>query len=292
MKKQFLFILLFLIVAFSSETKVFRFMSAAGIVSFSQKEYVFQNDSEISELTWKCSAVPCIEAGINARLRNFEIDLFYLTAVPIKGGTLKDLDFGNNGVVQFSKHNLYIDKKYSFSMLSGYNITKGKFSFFPFVIFSYKNQKFSGRDGYYQYPENGEWTGYESQTNLKGNVISYESEYFVFGLGSGIRFISKDFSFDIDGILNPYICGNALDSHYLRKKQFYDSFDGRFGFSLSSKFNYKQIFIKLSYSHIPLLKGSTSSNVIGISDSDFSEHSDFQGGSSYDSFLLILGYKM
>lgn len=61
----------------------------------------------------------------------------------------------------------------------------------------------------------------------------------------------------------------------MRKKQFYDSFDGKFGFSLSSEFYYKKIFLSLSYNHIPLLKGSTADNVIGVSNSDFLEQKKF-----------------
>lgn len=292
MKKYFLFVFLLIVSSVISDAKVFKFMSAAGLVSFSQNEYVFQSSSKISELTWKCPAVPCIVAGVNTRLHNFEIDLSYLTTIPIKNGTLTDLDFGNSGISQFSKHNLYVDKKYSFTIQAGCNFATKNMSFFPFATFCYKNQKFSGRDGYYQYPEKGNWTGTEPKTNLKGNVISYESEFFIFGLGTSIRFISKDLSFEIEGILNPYIYGNALDSHYVRKKQFYDSFEGKLGFSLSSKFNYNQVFIKASYTYIPLLIGNTSTNIIGISDADFSEHTDFQGGTSFDSFSLIFGYKI
>ena len=86
--------------------------------------------------------------------------------------------------------------------------------------------------------------------------------------------------------------GNAIDSHYMRKKQFYDSFDGKFGFSLSSEFYYKKIFLRLSYNHIPLLKGSTADNVIGVSNSDFLEQKNFQGGTCLDSFSLSLGRKI
>lgn len=270
----------------------FNFTSAAGIDSFSQTEYVFQNGSKISELSWKCSAAPCIVAALDVFLKRITFNLSYSTVIPVKNGILKDLDFNNTGISKFSEHSLYIDKKYEFSILTGYNFTVKNISFFPFAKFCYKNQKFSGRDGYYQYPEKGNWTGAEPKTNLKGNVISYESEFFIFGLGLGTIFILNDFSFKIGGTLNPYICGNALDSHYVRQKQFYDSFNGRFGFSLSGEFNYRQVFLRATYNHIPLLKGRTSDSVIGVSDSNFSERADFQSGSSFYSFSLILGYKI
>ena len=47
----------------------FNFTSAAGIDSFSQTEYVFQNGSKISELSWKCSAAPCKVIGQEQNLK-------------------------------------------------------------------------------------------------------------------------------------------------------------------------------------------------------------------------------
>lgn len=275
-----------------SYAEIFTLTTAAGINSFTQKEYVFQNNSKVSELTWDCPIVPYIELGLLSRLQNFEFNLSYATVVPIKSGTLKDLDFNSTGISQFSSHNLYIDKKYTFIFQAGYDFSTKNLSFFPFATFCYKNQKFSGRDGYYQYPETENWTGNETKTNLKGNVISYESQFFIFGIGLSTTFSSKDFTIKLTGVLNPYIKGNAIDSHYIRKKQFYDSFDGKFGFLLSSKFCYKKIFLSLSYNYIPLLKGSTADNVIGISNSDFLEQKNFQGGTFLDSFSLSIGRKI
>lgn len=292
MKKQFLLFSFLLAMAVDSYAKIVTFTSAAGIDSFSQKEYVFQDDSKVSELKWDCPIAPCIELGAETRLYNFEFDLLYSTVIPIKCGSLKDLDFSNTGVAQFSRHDLYIDKKYDFSILTGYTFDIKNICLFPFATFCYKNQKFSGRDGYYQYPETGDWTGNEPKTNLTGNVISYESEFFIFGFGIDITFKSEYFAFKIGGVLNPYIKGNALDSHYVRKKQFYDSFDGAMGFSINSEFSYKKIFFKTSYEYIPLLKGKTSDSVIGASEVDFSELKGFQGGSSYTAFSLIVGYRM
>lgn len=275
-----------------SYTEIFTLTTAAGINTFSQKEYVFQNDSKVSELTWDCPIIPYIELGVLSRLHNFEFNLSYATVIPIKSGTLKDLDFNSTDISQYSSHNLYVDKKYAFTFQAGYNFSSKNLFFFPFATFCYKNQKFSGRDGYYQYPETGIWTGNETKTNLKGNVISYESEFFIFGIGLSTAVTSKNFTVKLIGVLNPYIKGNAIDSHYMRKKQFYDSFDGKFGFSLSSEFYYKKIFLRLSYNHIPLLKGSTADNVIGVSNSDFLEQKNFQGGTCLDSFSLSLGGKI
>lgn len=275
-----------------SYAEIFTFTTAAGINSFTQKEYVFQNGSKVSELTWDCTIVPYIELGLLSRLHNFEFNLSYATVVPIKSGSLKDLDFNSTDISQYSCHNLYIDKKYDFIFQAGYEFSTKNLSFFPFATFWYKNQKFSGRDGYYQYPETGNWTGNETKTNLKGNVISYESEFFIFGIRLSTTLTSKDFTIKLTGVLNPYIKGNALDSHYVRKKQFYDSFDGKFGFLLSSEFCYKKIFLKFFYNHIPLLKGSTAANIIGISNSDFVEQKNFQGGTCVDSFLLSIGRKI
>ena len=218
MKKPLLLIQFLLMSALISHAEIFTFTTVAGINSFTQKEYVFQNDSKVSELTWDCPIVPYIELGLLSRLKNFKLNLSYATVVPIKSGTLKDLDFNSTGISQYSSHNLYIDKKYAFIFKAGYDFSTKNISFFPFATFCYKNQKFSGRDGYYQYPESGNWTGNETKTNLKGNVISYESEFFIFGIGLSTTLTSKDFSIKLIGELNPYIKGNAIDSHYIRKK--------------------------------------------------------------------------
>ena len=47
-----------------SYAEIFTLTTAAGINTFSQKEYVFQNDSKVSELTWDCPIIPYIELGV------------------------------------------------------------------------------------------------------------------------------------------------------------------------------------------------------------------------------------
>lgn len=113
-----------------SYAEIFTLTTAAGINTFTQKEYVFQNDSKISELTWDCPIIPYIELGVSSRLHNFEFNLSYATVIPIKSGTLKDLDFNSTDISQYSSHNLYVDKNYAFTFQAGYNFSS-KNLFFP-----------------------------------------------------------------------------------------------------------------------------------------------------------------
>ena len=61
MKKLLLLIQFLLMPAIISYAEIFTLTTAAGINSFTQKEYVFQNDSKVSELTWDCPIIPYIE---------------------------------------------------------------------------------------------------------------------------------------------------------------------------------------------------------------------------------------
>lgn len=156
----------------------------------------------------------------------------------------------------------------------GYQLKISKISIQPNLIFQYKNQKFSGRNGYYQYPNLGDWTGNEEKVFLNGNIISYESQYFIFAGGN----------------LSPYIYGSAVDCHYLRSKEFFDSFSGKFGFDLSCGLNYKKTKLLLKYSYIPLLKGETSSKKIGTVETNSAPDSNYKSGSKAEFFKVTLNY--
>lgn len=87
-----------------------------GIKHSSVTETVFDNGNKISELIWKSVVLPEISNEFIIKLYNFNIDMGFLSIIPVNSGNMEDKDFlfsDRTLLSNFSKHDLFIDKDYS-----------------------------------------------------------------------------------------------------------------------------------------------------------------------------------
>lgn len=309
MKKFFtlcLLSLLFVGLLFAKEKSPvsFNFENGLGMSHSFVNESVLQNDVTISDLDWKTILLPNVNMGFQFSYRWFSFGANFNSAIPVKTGSIEDFDClatNSNDITNFSKHDLYVDKDYKveaylqFSFLWGNRFSKIS----SFVGCGFKNKKYSARDGFLQYPEvsGNLWTGNEPKVDVTGNVISYEQSYFYpfFGVVYSQDFDILYWSFSF--AYYPYISAKALDSHYLRLTQFYDSMNNGSG-SLSllsvgyfpESWNYLHGFmLTFSFQNV-FSQGKSSSNNIGIKKSEFTTSPNVTASVLDSQIYLSLSY--
>ena len=245
----------------------FHFIVGIGISSSINNEYVFENSKMISHLEWKQYASPVMQA--NARLSFFGafVQVEMLSAIPLKCGILNDYDFllpNSNAISQYSHHSIYLDKRFDFSFKTGYAFKIKRITLSPYAQITYRLQKWAAHDGYLQYPAGGKWTGTEAKQELSGNIISYEQSIFLPQFA--FRFagqIANAWKLSMHFAICPYIVADTLDSHFLRKRQFFDTLRGGFAFTIGAQVEYKKFSISFEYEWLRVLNGTTQSSVIG-----------------------------
>lgn len=245
------------------------------------KELVYENETLISQLNWIDHVVPTVGFTGQFGIHNFLLRLGMVFAVPVISGEMENFDYliaGSTDPSHYSWHDSYLDKDFSLNLEAGYEIKLGRWHITPSVGFQYHNRKWTGSDGYLQYPDIGHWTGNEPKVNLNGPVISYEQAVWFpyFGLEAGFSYFfphEGKFRLAVHGGIYPYIWAEANDIHYLRNKQFYDSMRGGLGgyFGISVGFFPARAnglgFIFYSGNEvIRNVRGTTSFNNTGISD--------------------------
>ena len=282
---------IFSLLAFNVWCIDFNFTSFMGATTGAINEYVIEDDHTISRLDWTQKIIPIIGAEIECNIKGFVLQIGIISAIPIKCGTMEDFDFlltDSTQVSQYSFHDNYLDKFIEFNAKIGYEIKIKNFFIQPQLYFHYRNQKWSARDGYLQYPVFGAWTGKENKTSVSGNIISYEQSILIpsLCLSQGF-FVSNILHFELICAYIPYLWAKALDSHYLRSKQFYDILDGGDGFSLGFCIKIKKFSFFFNYEQFYIDKGSTFTGNIGIDSNSLIK--DETVSSAIKSYLIKLG---
>lgn len=277
----FTFFLLLPFYFFAESLFSFSLSTSIGLEPSLSKEQVYQNDSLLSELEWDTfnSSTPIYYADLNFFIWNFYLSTILSSSIPTKSGQMTDLDYltSNKSISLFSQHDIYIDKNYSIKEVFGYNFPViDCITISPYISFEYRNKKLSAKDGFLQYPNDGsDWTGTEEKTLMTGNIISYEVAMLLPGVGLNCdyTFLDKNtLSFSAEYI--PFLQIHSIDSHYLRKLQFYDLMKNGYGFS--SKIDYyrnflnENTFLKIGlYYQYLFSRGDSLINNIGVKDNKY-----------------------
>lgn len=245
-------------------------------------EYVWQGNGVVSRLDWQQYAVP--QATVSGRLgwHNAYAGASLATAIPFACGIMEDFDFlleDSSAASQYSRHDVYLDKRYDVAVFAGYEFSFLQGTVFPALTCSYRNQKWSARDGYLQYPASGAWTGDEAKTTVQGNIISYEQSLLIPAVALHISWhITDAWTLRLQGSFSPYLVAETLDSHFLRNKQFYDTMSGGYGFSIGAGAQYKRCAVFAAYEYMRVMHGDTASGTIGIANAGVTNDADYGSG--------------
>ena len=248
--------------------------------------------------------MPLLSVDGRLNIWNFfiAVDLFSVVPLASAAGIMEDYDYlleNSDALSNYSKHDLYTDRHFNIMLKIGYSFFINNFEIEPVVGFSYYTRKWSAIDGFLQYPEddNEPWTESVPQFNLSGTGISYEQllRFPFFGLHCTYN-IKDIFKVSLKALYYPYIWVEALDSHFIRLKQYYDTMEGGMGANVEISFIYyfnklKKIGILASFNYEGLytIRGTTSSNVIGISNGNFSDVSGYRSGTDGTIFSVKAG---
>lgn len=265
-------------------------------------ELVYENNKKISLLEWETPFLPAISFRNQLGLSNFVFDIFYSSAIPVKIGTMCDYDYilgTSNNISNFSKHELFVDKDFTFEVNTSWKSPSfGKMFIVPNIGFSYTNKKFCAQNGYLQYPENGNnWTGNEDKEKLLGTVISYEQSIWDISVGLKLGFkLTEFFQIGLEGKYYPYLHIDTIDSHFLRQIQFYDTMrngqGGKIIFDIEAYpfKNNRDFGLKMAciYEKISC-RGYSYFSDIGLSSSDFSKLDNVKSGLDSEYFFISVG---
>ncbi|AEJ19063.1 omptin family outer membrane protease [Gracilinema caldarium] len=286
--------------SFSSETNT-------GVSWGRVEELVFQGEKQISRLLWDTNWVPHLGVKGTVRYRWFTGTLEAATAFPVRSGALEDFDYLLSDASKpshYSWHEAYLDKDMFFGTSWGIR--------FPLVTgiavesqlgFAYQNRKWTGQNGYLQYPVSGYWTGAESKQILAGPVISYEQSLWYPRLVLAVNWgLSGTTGLSVGGSWIPYLHIQALDNHFLRDPpmQFYDQLQDGSGYkgavklvvnsegtARGEKTCYMGLKVRSFY-----VKGSTASRTIGSPDVNFVMDPVYSAGSRELIWQFSVGIRM
>jgi len=191
----------------------------------------------------------------------FFASVSFKAGIPADSGIMEDRDWmskENSNLTHFSSHTNKTREFYWLDLALGTTIPiKTYFYVKPFVSGSWMHFSFTGRDGYFKYPN--------EEGMFSGNVIHYKQDWFLIALGisAGTKILSP-FSFDLSFQISPFTYCAAKDDHIRRETIFMD-FTG-WGLFLepeaSVSFKVKQIefFLNFNYRYIGRTIGQSYQN--------------------------------
>lgn len=265
------------------------------------KEIVLQSAEKTSELNWKTIVAPLFSDELLLKLYNFDFLLGFNTVIPIKSGYVEDRDWlfsDKNLLSNYSYHKNFIDKDYSIYFKISYNflIFSKRLILTPLFGLTYSNEKYSAKDGFYQYSlvENKTINSDTTKTTLCGTIMSYEISAF-----QPICFINMNFKINDKNSLifgfdfSPYMFIDSVDTHILRLVEFYDSMKGGFGFNLKTGYEFKisdKCNLNFFISYLLLTtSGISGSRQIG-ENTNFIRDEDVRSGLKKSSFEAKIGF--
>lgn len=280
----------------------FTFTPSTGVISGTVSEYLYEEDKTLqSQLDWQQYAVPFIKMEGQFELSNVFLNLSALSAIPFKCGIMEDYDWiadddGRDGssdtLSYYSKHDLYLDKRFDLSARGGYTFYFNRFYIAPGLGLTYRSQKWSGVDGYAQHATDYVWTENTTKVDYSGTVISYEQSLFLpyISVNKGF-FISPKVKLTTQGLFYPYMFITAYDNHYTGSDQYVDVMYGGNGINVACSLAYKKIAFTISYEWLAMFYGETyTGGTIGSTDRDFVQNTDFSSGTSSSLLTISVEY--
>lgn len=330
MNRIFLFcILLFLTnVSFAeyiekkTSTSLF-FSFSAGVRAGEANSFVYEKEYLRSKLDWPMIPVwfYLVSADISVPI-GLCLSASVSSSFPSQSGTMIDSDYlngpGDSPLTHKSTHNGYLENgldgrlTVGWEFLSSSNFFKyGAFSLNPNFGFRYMRHKWTGKDGYLQYPLGSTgpfpvWDESITKDMIYGPVLAYEQEFIVVYPELEVQWSPhKGPSIALSGSISPFLWASGLDNHLHPDKfiDYLDLFDGQYeidgktyqgwyqNISLTVNQNITSqmsLFTQTSFTSIEGLRGST---LIRDNKSGIVSTTSWTAGTSWSAFSASLGIR-
>ena len=298
------------------------FSVSGGIIAGEAREFVYSDSKVLSDLEWPMH--PVYSFGIATSLEwqaGFKIGVSLSAGLPGESGTFKDSDFANlpesSAKTHYSQHDGYLEHAIEADVSVSWNFpvpvngpaSSQKIGFEPSIGFKYMVYKWTGRDGYKQYPPEiakpyTEWSDDTDKTPMYGTVIAYQQQYWIPVAGITMSLPVKDkFFVSLSAEGSPYIWCTAVDNHIKltgtsKPDEFYDIMEGGFmvepALALEWRMSEKtSVHLDGRWTWIAALHGNTY-NRYTMSNTIFTtyESNGDGGGASLNAVKITLGIKM
>ncbi|MCX7655091.1 MAG: omptin family outer membrane protease [Treponemataceae bacterium] len=293
-------------VAFPQEQRVLpiTLVTETTLLWGSVEELVYQDGRQVSRLVWDTQWVPRLGVKGVFTYQWLIGTLEASTAFPVRSGRLEDFDYLLEDTTKPSKyswHEAYLDKDMSLGASIGIRLPFGSRGIIkPQVEITYQNRKWSGYNGYLQYPLSGYWTGNENKQSVAGTVISYEQVLWYPSIALIVEgLISEVLELSCLAAWIPYLEIHALDSHYIRNPpvEFYDKLShgmgwrGEIKLGFLGKTHYPSTtswYLKLGFRSFSIT-GPTASRQIGLGDGIFRLDPAYSAGSREFTWQCTVG---
>ncbi len=295
----------FFISLFSQEKPVYHFNLETNLFlqTGTVDELVFEYGEQISKLVWQQFVTPGVNITYNASLNDALFKFQFQTAIPMQSGLMEDFDYlgaDKDVVTLYSRHRLYVENSYFLKTHFGYDFEiLPTYKLQPFLGITFQQRKFSGEDGYLQYPiPEGPVTEDTPKNELTGPAISYEQIILYPYVGLENVFLLESCILTLHASFFPYVYVDAMDNHYLRDPpiQFYDQMRGGYGLLVGTSFYmpFKQsseygLKVGFDYEFFEAY-GITSTNNIGSKYSDFVVSQNASSGTRSNLYRLYIGF--
>lgn len=256
--------------------------TGAGMMYGVSRELVFTSYNNqsglLSELDWDVRPLVYTKAALDmSTVWGFGASLDVRMGIPSRTGVMGDSDWknfpydGSTARTHYSQSDCFADRAILLDAQVGWEFPlAGWITLRPFLAFDYMDFKWTGRDGYLQYPPTSEthppytpWSAGETKLPVSGVSVIYQQTWFipVVGLESKLR-LGEDFSGSVSLAFSPLVYCNDLDDHVLASTDFYDDTWG--GFMLEPKVSLDwhvtardRLSLAVSFRHIQGLVGTT-----------------------------------
>lgn len=296
----------------------------SGLRSGEAHSFVYEKGYLRSKLDWPMQPVWFFGAGIDLTLpKGFWTSASAGASIPASSGLMVDSDYLNgpaeSPLTHKSTHNGYLENGLDTRLEAGWTfafparvIPKGSLSMGPALGFRYLRHKWTGRDGYLQYPPNSptpfpEWASSIPLARVYGTVLAYEQEIGILYPAFAATYnCTWGTSISLSFSLSPAIWATGLDNHLHPSKynDYLDIMNGRINLDGKTYEGwYRDIGIELeqrlsrgvrltasaAWTDIEGVRGTTTirENTTGI----VSRNDDWTAGTSWSAFSASIGIR-
>lgn len=227
------------------------------------RQHVLTEEGTLSRLDWG-NLFPLVAVTLQVQPQDWWFMMCGEAGIPWDFGVVQDRDFqpGTSNVTHYSEHDLKLDNRFGSSVAAGYNFGLDLWLLRPWLKFTYRRHTMSGQDGYLQYPASGFWRGNEPQKEVNGRVLQYQLDFFLPTVGLFAQ-LNTRFPLTLEVGLIPYLWVNAVDSHYVRLRQFKDYMHGGPGCWMKLGVQIYSLEFSLGAEYLRAFSGMTHRSTIG-----------------------------
>lgn len=251
------------------------------------RQHVLTDEGTLSRLDWG-NLFPLVAITLQVQPKDWWLMVCGEAGIPWESGVVQDRGFqpGTSNVTHFSEHDLQLDNRLGVTVAAGYNVGLLGWLLRPWLGVTYRRHTMSGLDGYLQYPAAGFWTGREPQEEVNGRVLQYQLDFFLPAVGLFAQ-LNTRFPLTVEAGIIPYLWVNAVDSHYVRLRQFKDYMHGGPGCWLELGVQFLSLELSLGAEYLRAFSGRTHRSSIGTGSSSVVDASSTPALDSLSIYLSL-----